>query len=1154
MLTLCDVEGVYRPYSPRQMELHMKHMITRRRWLVAVALWLAAVSLCLAQGLRPEVNDDSVRVKQMRDSVRMLRRQGQLEEAYELGHRLLNEEIRLLYHKVYEEEELIEKRRRESKARAEEAALQRETQRIRTENAQHLMDEESAKMEQLHLEEEILKQQQRQNALQAKQNEAEKLHLEGELRKEADKARYAHQRSLLRNVVMGVLLTFLVVIAVLLWRHNRKVKTAVSMLNDATHRAREADNMKTFFIQNLSHEIRTPLSAIVGCNNMLLDNSVEMAPEERSELTRMVNASANQLITLVSDIINLSELKHGELTFKREPAHVNEMMRYALKAVEPNKAKDVRMYWTSDVDDPFTLDTDEVRVQQVLINYLTNACKFTSEGEIHLHCSLTEEPGQLCFSVSDTGIGIPADKAESIFERYERLDSMKEGNGLGLNICRMVAQTLGGEVKLDTKYRRGARFLFIHPLQRLATMVVLLLGFALGSRAQADLYGVTQQEYDWMMQLRQLTDTARCFQLADSLILASQRSGSHKAELLYYSTAALKCTESLEQRARYAKPMIKLGEKYGYSQYTYHAWNTLITMALNHHRYYEAQRYMEQMIEQAERTQDKYGIRQVINLTGHFHMQRNEYQKALEYYRRYYEYTVQHVPEQDPCTPLIQVIQCMLRMEYDSTELVRTIDLAERSALTETSRTQARVLRLDFLLRRDAERFLQVYREVEPSMNEYGFRSDNILANRSAYLFLTGHEEEARALLAQTSPSTRFSTRIHVALAKGDYRRAIRYQDSIKQYRLQEMRMGQVYSDILHEIEDYENANRQNDTHLSLLALQEQDAQLKASLLADSLRTRLMRQHHDSLRLANQQRDLKLQQLGVANEKRNLERERKESQERLYLNRYIFLSVALQLVCATLVVIYMLVRRRRLQRTLRRVNVAFEEVRRSDEEKTRFIQHISHEIRTPLNAIVGFTTLLDADPHALGDEERNLARASIEENTRVLSGIVDNILMLSRLQSGKTKLSPALHSVDELCRQAINKCHVQPGVEMRFQSHLAEGYVHLVDPHFLLIMLVQLLGNACKFTPKGYVSLDVSLHDGRLHFIVEDTGPGISAKHASLIFREFYKCNEYAPGTGLGLSLARTIARRMGGDILLDIGYTQGARFVAEVAQAKAEL
>ena len=118
------------------------------------------------------------------------------------------------------------------------------------------------------------------------------------------------------------------------------------------------------------------------------------------------------------------------------------------------------------VDDSYTILTDANRLQQVLINYLTNAEKHTDRGEIHLHCSLTENPGKLTFSVTDTGCGIPESEREHIFERFKKLDLFKQGTGLGLNICRIIAMRLNAEAKLDVNYHQGARFLFILPIPK----------------------------------------------------------------------------------------------------------------------------------------------------------------------------------------------------------------------------------------------------------------------------------------------------------------------------------------------------------------------------------------------------------------------------------------------------------------------------------------------------------------------------------------------------------------------------------------------------------------------------------------------------------------------------------------------------------------
>lgn len=189
-----------------------------------------------------------------------------------------------------------------------------------------------------------------------------------------------------------------------------------------------------------------------------------MEDEEKLEFSSLVQHNSELLTTLVNDILDLSALESGKYTMNLTSCHCNEMCRLILSTVMDRKAEGVKLYYTSEVADDFQITTDEQRLQQVLINFLTNAEKHT-EKEIHLHCSLTEYPDRITFSVSDTGPGIPADKMDSVFERFKKLDEFKQGSGLGLNICRTIAERLHGEVKVDKSYTNGARFLLILPLK-----------------------------------------------------------------------------------------------------------------------------------------------------------------------------------------------------------------------------------------------------------------------------------------------------------------------------------------------------------------------------------------------------------------------------------------------------------------------------------------------------------------------------------------------------------------------------------------------------------------------------------------------------------------------------------------------------------------
>lgn len=222
-----------------------------------------------------------------------------------------------------------------------------------------------------------------------------------------------------------------------------------------------ANKAKTLFLQNMSHEIRTPLNAMFGFSQLLGMPDGTWSEEEREEYNKFIFNSYNMLDMLIGDILDIADSESGNYHIEMGSVLVNAACRNAMMSVEYRKPSSVKLYYTSEVDDDYTALSDGRRIQQVIINYLTNACKHTSKGEIHLHCSLSEHPGRLTFSVTDTGTGVPADKADFIFNRFTKLDNFVQGSGLGLNICQMVASKMGGEVYLDKSYTGGARFVFV---------------------------------------------------------------------------------------------------------------------------------------------------------------------------------------------------------------------------------------------------------------------------------------------------------------------------------------------------------------------------------------------------------------------------------------------------------------------------------------------------------------------------------------------------------------------------------------------------------------------------------------------------------------------------------------------------------------------
>lgn len=235
-------------------------------------------------------------------------------------------------------------------------------------------------------------------------------------------------------------------------------------LREAKEKAERSDQMKTMFVQNVSHEIRTPLNAVVGFSQLLSMPDDVVSPEEKDEYVKYIQNNSELLIMLVNDILSIGDVERGQFVVNIADVLCNDVCKKSMKTAETRLADGVRLYFTSDVSDDFTIKSDEHRIQQVLVNFLTNACKHTDSGEIHVHCSVTEKPGIITFSVADTGTGVPVDEADHIFERFTKLNAFKQGAGLGLSICKNIATILKGDVYLDTSYTNGARFVFELPI------------------------------------------------------------------------------------------------------------------------------------------------------------------------------------------------------------------------------------------------------------------------------------------------------------------------------------------------------------------------------------------------------------------------------------------------------------------------------------------------------------------------------------------------------------------------------------------------------------------------------------------------------------------------------------------------------------------
>ena len=237
-----------------------------------------------------------------------------------------------------------------------------------------------------------------------------------------------------------------------------ELKETERMLIGAKEKAEEADRLKSAFLANMSHEIRTPLNAIVGFSSLL--EEAEDA-EEKHLYATIIEENNKLLLQLISDILDLSKIEAGTFDIIPEQVDAQQLCNELLQSMQVRATEQVEILLAPELPE-LTFTSDKNRLYQVLLNFVTNALKFTSEGSIVIDYRINGN--EVRFSVQDTGMGIEPEKQEAIFTRFVKLNNFIAGTGLGLPICQSIVTQLGGKIGVESEPGKGSCFWFTHPI------------------------------------------------------------------------------------------------------------------------------------------------------------------------------------------------------------------------------------------------------------------------------------------------------------------------------------------------------------------------------------------------------------------------------------------------------------------------------------------------------------------------------------------------------------------------------------------------------------------------------------------------------------------------------------------------------------------
>lgn len=232
-------------------------------------------------------------------------------------------------------------------------------------------------------------------------------------------------------------------------------------LQSSKEKAETSDKLKSAFLANMSHEIRTPLNAIVGFSHLIAESD---DVNERKKYYDIVESNNERLLELINEILDLSKIESGIIEFTMGPANLNNLCREVFDAHIFRTPHGVKLLYEPS-DENLVIVTDKNRVFQVISNLIGNACKFTKEGSISYGYEMIDN--QVVFHVSDTGTGIEPEKVGRVFERFAKLNNHAQGTGLGLSICKSIVERLGGNISVNSEFRKGTTFTFSLPYERI---------------------------------------------------------------------------------------------------------------------------------------------------------------------------------------------------------------------------------------------------------------------------------------------------------------------------------------------------------------------------------------------------------------------------------------------------------------------------------------------------------------------------------------------------------------------------------------------------------------------------------------------------------------------------------------------------------------
>lgn len=980
-----------------------------------------------------------------------------------------------------------------------------------------------------------------------------------------------------------------------------KKKEIEDTLFEAQNKASEVA-LKENFLANISHDLRTPLNAITGFSMLLTNPDMTFEEGEREEYGKIIHQNTDMILSMIDSVMEKAQLETGDIELLLKPVSIDMLVHEAYmtnKIIAPGHLEFILEREENDC----MVNIDTTRTLQVVNNFLSNAFKFTITGSITLGWHYLDDKDHIEVYVRDTGIGVSKEGQEKLFDRFFKENETDRGTGLGLNISKTIMEKQNGTIGVESELGKGSKFFF--RLTRYVGCLILALCLGLSGTSCSHLTNKQQRLDKNVLVIHSFNRKHHAYRMFDENLRRELIKNGIQPSIgnVYLAQETPNITgrrelqnvvDSLAEQNWKPDLILLEGDRVindisGYDVRKIIPNINHIPMVFGsiHHPDWDYLREFKNSVVFYDPIDYCSNINLAVQLTG-----KNVIEIELDYFRQdeelrkelkaniarppYIDNTDMHImdfSEKDLLTKYKDSVliysfsvhspelnlpkgytavtpHALLKAVYANAwhypQLSIKSDFYSEELVQKTGRPQFTAVKSSFAAGNGEylAGYFASYETIAKDMAEtgakllHGVKAKDLSGKRHEKHYYMDWQAMERLGLKYSDYSDRFI----IVGAPARYSSPIEYWmgwtilglfgSAVVVIWLSLITFWRERTDVM-LLEDV-----QRNAHIRSLAL---NGAHTITLRSDNeLEEVFNHLHHDY----SDQLEFMKQSMGVEGKHEYDVYADMEEQ-----GKYEWWQLRF-------VVLFDEKRNRRIDGLLININKSKnyeEELRRAmilaeeAKQKEDFLMTISHEIRTPLNAVVGFSdVVISLPPEQLTPEELKQFGGYINENNQKLAAMIEDILMFSRIESGRLKFVPAEFNIAELVKEVFDewKNRVPEGIRFLAPNFRNNIYVNY-DRTRVKYILNQMVSNAFKFTTKGTVVITPVIHysDSEVELLVEDTGCGLAPEKHEAAFGLFWKDNEFVPGLGLGLHVAKKLAEGMGARIKVDSSTSFGSQF-----------